>query len=252
MGHPLLTTVQLFTALYYVSFYQISVHASSPIKTGIDLLPALCLLVPGSVIVAFLTSRLGRYRWAIWLGSVITTVACGMLVLFNVNTSKAMFTVTLAIFGVGNGMLLSINIAIQAASHFKDRTMAACMYGFMRSLGMSVGVAVSHSPCTVYLLFSLLTSKKVSGSIFQNTMSRTLSRFDLPIRIAQESESFVYVLHAMSETDPRKSAIRESYTKGFQGVFIATTALSFSSLALSFLIKACSMDAIPPGGPRCA
>jgi hypothetical protein len=39
-------------------------------------------------------------------------------------------------------LLTGVNVAIQAASYVEDRTMAACMYGFMRSLGMSVGVAV--------------------------------------------------------------------------------------------------------------
>jgi hypothetical protein len=59
------------------------------------------------------------------------------------HTTTAVFAVALAIFGVGNGMLLTgVNVTIQAASHVEDRTMAACMYGFMRSLGMSVGVAV--------------------------------------------------------------------------------------------------------------
>jgi MFS family permease len=140
--YPMLTAVKLFTALYYVSFYQISIRTSSPTRAGTDLLPALCLLVPSSIIVSILTSHLGRYRWAIWIGWLITTVACNLLISFDVSTSKAVFAVTLATFGIGNGMLLSINVAVQSASHLKDRTMAACMYGFMRSLGMSVGVAV--------------------------------------------------------------------------------------------------------------
>jgi hypothetical protein len=76
-------------------------------------------------------------------------------------------------------------------------------------------------------------------------MSRKLSNSDLPVRIAQESERFVHVLQSMPETDPRRLAIRESYIKGFQGVFTAMTALSFSGLALSFAIKGYSMNAVP-------
>jgi hypothetical protein len=97
----------------------------------------------------------------------------------------------------------------------------------------------------VYIGFSLLTKDKISGSIFQNTMSRKLSDSDLPVRIAQESERFVRVLQSMPETDPRRLAIRESYTKGFQAVFTAMTALSLSGLAVSFAIKGYSMDVVP-------
>jgi hypothetical protein len=69
-----------------------------------------------------------------------------MLIPLNMRTTKAVFAATLAIFGVGSGMLLTgVNIAVQAASCPQDQTMAACMYGFMRSLGMSVGVAVGFA-----------------------------------------------------------------------------------------------------------
>ncbi|KAI0571355.1 major facilitator superfamily transporter [Pyrenophora tritici-repentis] len=61
----LLRSCQRPHRLYYVPFYQMSVRGSSPVRAGIDLFPAVCLLVPGSVVVAILTSRLGRFQWAI-------------------------------------------------------------------------------------------------------------------------------------------------------------------------------------------
>jgi MFS family permease len=159
-----LTNVQLFTGLYYVPFYQMSVRGSSPVRAGIDLFPAVCLLVPGSVVVAVLTSRLGHFRWAIWLGWSVTLVACGLFTVFDERTGEAIFALALAVFGVGNGMVLtSVNVATQAIANQtvakkEDRAMAACMYGFMRSLGMPVGVAVRYqsallqpspdTPCT--------------------------------------------------------------------------------------------------------
>jgi hypothetical protein len=124
-----------------------SVRGASPVRAGIDLFPAVCLLVPGSVVVAVLTSRLGRFRWAIWLGWGITTVACGLFIVFDLHTRKAVFAVALAVFGIGNGMILTgVNVATQAISKVEDRAMAACMYGFMRSLGMPIGVAVRWCP----------------------------------------------------------------------------------------------------------
>ena len=123
-------------------------RGSSPVRAGIDLFPAVCLLVPGSVVVAVLTSRLGHFRWAIWLGWGVTVVACGLFTLFDERTEMAVFALALAIFGAGNGMVLtSVNVATQAIAaqtiaKAEDRAMAACMYGFMRSLGMPIGIAV--------------------------------------------------------------------------------------------------------------
>jgi fucose permease len=120
-----------------------SVQSTSPVRASIDLFPALCLLVPGSVFVAVLTSHLGHFRWAIWLGLLIASVGCGLFILFQERTAKAVFAVALAVFGIGNGMVLTgVNVGAQAIAKAENRSMAACMYGFMRSLGMPVGVAV--------------------------------------------------------------------------------------------------------------
>jgi MFS family permease len=142
---PTLTLVQLFTALYYTPFYFMSVRGASATDAGKDLLPAMCLLIPGSIVVSVITSRLGRYRWAIWGGWAVTTLACGLFLFFDVHTSKAVLYVILAVFGIGTGMVLtSVNVGIQAISRPEDCSMAASMYGFFRSLGMPIGVAVSR------------------------------------------------------------------------------------------------------------
>jgi uncharacterized protein YggT (Ycf19 family) len=102
---------QLYTALYYVPFYLMLVRSALPVCAGIDLFPAVCLLVLGLVVVAILTSRLGHFCWAIWLGPVVATVGCGLFVLFDKRTAKAVFAVALAVFGMGNRMvLMGVNV----------------------------------------------------------------------------------------------------------------------------------------------
>jgi hypothetical protein len=121
-----------------------SVRGASSIKAGVDVLPAVCLMVPGSIVVSILTTRLGRFRWAIWGGWAITTLACGLQLLFDIYSRSAITLVVFAIFGVGMGMVLtSLNVGIQAISRSEDSAMAASVYGFLRSLGMPLGVAVS-------------------------------------------------------------------------------------------------------------
>jgi len=74
----------------------------------------------------------------------IIGTASVMMIDFDTTTSLAFCSGALALFGVGNGMVLTgTNVATQAMLSRDDRAMAACMYGFMRSLGMPIGVAVS-------------------------------------------------------------------------------------------------------------
>lgn len=66
------------------------------------------------------------------------------MILFDLHTKTAVLAVVLALLGIGTGMVLtSVNVGIQAISKAEDCAMAASMYGFFRSLGMPLGVAVS-------------------------------------------------------------------------------------------------------------
>jgi MFS family permease len=215
---------QLFSALYYIPFYCMSVRASSSTRAGVDILPGLVLMVPGSIVVAALTTRFGRWRWAIWSGWVITILGMGLLLILDLHTSYAVLAVILAVFGIGSGMVLtSVNVGIQAISKVEDCAMAASMYGFFRSLGMPLGVALS-------------------GTIFQNAMKSKLSSYGLPDDIAHDSERYIYVLRAMALDDPKRTALLESYLSGFRGVFVLMTCVGASALAASLLIKKFDMN----------
>ncbi|KAK3319782.1 major facilitator superfamily domain-containing protein [Cercophora scortea] len=174
----------LFCALYYVPFYFTAVRFSSPTHAGLNVFPVTCFLLPGSILISLLTTRLGRFRWAIWLGWLLAAVSCGLLVFFDQNTKTVVWAVILAVFGIGHGMLLtSINVGIQAISHVEDAGRAAAMYAFMRTLGMSIGVAVG-------------------GTCFQNLMSAKLDELGLPQDIAHNSEAFVSTMALMDPDDP--------------------------------------------------
>jgi len=214
-----------FTILYYTPLYQMSVHGKSSIDAGKDILPAICLMVPGSIVVSILSSHLRRFRWAIWGGCALTTLACGLLILFDVDTKNAMFYGIMAILGVGLGMVLtSVNISIQAISEPENCAMAASMYGFFRSLGMALGVAIS-------------------GTVFQNTLYDHLSGLQLPTLIAHDAEKFVFVLRSMAES-PMKTAILESYMEGFDSVFTTVTGVAASAFIASVFIRNSDMDKV--------
>lgn len=120
-----------------------SVYGSSATRAGIELIPVAIFVLPGSILVSILTSRTGRYRWAIWTGWTISTVGCGLWILFDRRTRFVIYAVLIAVYGIGAGMVLTaVNVGIQAIAKTEDAAMAASMYGFFRSLGMPLGVAV--------------------------------------------------------------------------------------------------------------
>lgn len=182
------------------------------------------LLVPGSIIVSLLTTRLGRFRWALWLGWIITALGSGLFLLLDVDTPTAVWVVILCIFGVGNGMVLtSVSVAIQAISKAQDCGRAAAMYAFMRTLGMSVGVAVG-------------------STTFQNVMSHKLHEVGLPDAIAKNAEAFVPQLWYLQPTDPVRIGALQAYVQGFHGVFWVMTGMALIGLVVSCFIRRHSMD----------
>ncbi|KAK1995829.1 major facilitator superfamily transporter [Colletotrichum falcatum] len=214
----------LFCALYYIPFYFLSVRFVTPTQSGLNLFPVTCLLLPGSIIVSVLTSRLGRFRWAIWSGWAITAAGCGLLVLLDEDTSTTMWAVYLAVFGIGNGMVLtSVNVGTQAISRVEDCGRAACMYAFARTLGMSVGVAVG-------------------GTTFQNVMADRLRDLGLPDAIAKNAEVFATRLAALDPADPERLGALSAYVTGFRGVFWVMTATAGFGFLSSLIIRKHSMD----------
>ncbi|KAK2048397.1 major facilitator superfamily transporter, partial [Colletotrichum somersetense] len=214
----------LFCGLYYIPFYFLSVRFVTPTQSGLNLFPVTCLLLPGSIIVSVLASRLGRFRWAIWSGWAITAAGCGLLVLLDENTSTTMWAIYLAVFGIGNGMVLtSVNVGTQAISRVEDCGRAACMYAFMRTLGMSVGVAVG-------------------GTTFQNVMTNRLQDLGMPEVIAKNAEIFVARMAAMDPADPERVGALSAYVTGFRGVFWVMTATACFGFLSSLIIRKHTMD----------
>lgn len=223
--------LEVYMALYYVSFYFSACHFFGPIRTGTSIFPATTLLLPGSAIVSGLISRTGRFRWAIWAGYATSTLATGLFVLWDDKTRTAVWAVCMCLFGLGMGMVLSsVNFSVQAVVEPEDCGQAAAMYAFMRSIGMTLGVAVG-------------------GTVFQNVMKGKLKELgvDNATEIAKHAEGFIQQLKHLS-TDGAEDVLRRNvmagYVHGFRGVWIVMTVLCGLGLLVSLLIKKGNLDAV--------
>ncbi len=216
----------------YLHFYFQYIHAGTGLQSGANIFPIVCLL-PGSIIDSILTSKLGRFRWA------ITAICCGLLILLGLRTKTAAWAGIFAIFGVGHGMVLaSVNVGIQTISKPEDCGRAASMYAFVRTLGMSVGVAVS----SIYLWLFGGWSWLLESTTFQNIMSSHLTKLNLPVAISRESESYITTLYSLSPTDPLRVGVLEAYSHGFKAIFLVMTCVAGSSIFASAFIGKFSMN----------
>jgi MFS family permease len=213
----------LFGQLYYIPLYFASVKGKSPSAAGLSMLPCSLTLTPSAAIVGRLITRLGRFRWAIWTGWAVATLATGLLVLWDIDTSTPTWVGILICLGIGHALLLTAqNFAVQAMAQIEDAGHAATMYAFMRTLGTALGVAIG-------------------SSVFQNLMLQKLEAESLPPELAKKAEGFLDSLQSLPSS-PMKDGILLAYMQGIRGVFIVLTGISGAALLGSLLIKSYSLD----------
>lgn len=214
----------LFTEVYFLYLYLMSVKMYSPLEAGTYLLAFCAVCVPVSGIVGPVIARVGSYRWAIWSGWTLNTLAIGLLTLLDVHTPTWEWIILFVTAGLGQGILfIAHSVAAQAACQQKDAAHAMAMYSFMRSLGLCFGVALG-------------------GTIFQNFLQKRLIELGLPIAIAKNSEGFAHLLHTLADSPLKESALG-AYAWAFRMLFATMCGISGIGMILAFSsIKGHTLD----------
>ncbi|KXT05885.1 hypothetical protein AC578_401 [Pseudocercospora eumusae] len=179
----------LFSEIYFLCLYLITVKLYTPLEAGTYLLAFSAVCVPTSGIIGPLIARVGSYRWAIWIGWIMTTLSLGLLTLLNVHTPPKVWVVLFIAAGLGQGILfIAHSVASQAACDQKDAAHASAMYSFMRSLGLCLGVALG-------------------GTMWTNFFAKRLVELGLSAEIAKSGEAAVYILKTMTDLALKESTI---------------------------------------------
>lgn len=214
----------MYGQLYYVPFFALAVKEVSAVRAGVILLPVMLILIPSGAAAGAIISRLNNYRYIIWIGWSLATLSSGLQLLWAADVSDATWFVTLVILGIGHGLVLNAQtFACQALAKPGDVAAAAATYGFARQFGTAVGVAVG-------------------STTFQNVMAMKLRWQDLPVEIAYNAEEFVSELLQLSDDDPSRVAIVDSYVFGFMGVWQVYLGVSGVAFLTSFLIRQSNLD----------
>jgi len=217
----------LWCLLYYQPLYFEAVRGYTPIVAGVALFPATFTVAPMAIVIGFLITKTGKFRWAIWLGWTLATFGVGILYLLDVNTTVVQWIFIDLVSGVGLGILFpSLQFQVQAASSSKDLAFAVAAFSFFRAFGQALGVAIG-------------------GVIFQNSLSHKLQAY--PAFAAQASElakdaaALVQIITATPD-GPDKLVLRTVYADSLKTVYIVMCALAGVALFLSFLIKSYDLN----------
>lgn len=214
----------MYGELYYISLYLQAVKLMSAVMTGVGLLPVSVALMPTSIMVAFIISKTGRYRWALWRGWITTITATGVTIILHEHTSKAAWIVMFASVGYGHGVLFNaLLVAAQASSPAKDVSYAASLYTFFRTLGFAIGVIIG-------------------GTVLQNLMAARLGELGLPIAIAQNAESYVTILKTLPVGSDLREGVIDAYVHGMDGVFEVVTGIGALGLLATPFVAARTMN----------
>lgn len=209
---------------YYLVIYLMACQLYSPILAGTGLLPFAMTVVPVSGVTGSLITRIGRYRWSIWLGWSLSVMGLGLLVLLGPGTHPAAWVVVFMCAGAGQGLLLiGHSVAIQASCKTKDAAYAVSMYSFARSFGLCLGVILG-------------------GTIFQNFLRVRLGNDGLPRIIATNFEAYIPILQALSSENSLKMQLREAYAWALKMLFATSTGVGFFGLLLSLTIGDYTLD----------
>lgn len=217
----------------------------SPVGSAVALLPETVCLALASVAVGALTGILKKYRWALWIGWVLTTLGCGLLYKLNIETTVVQWIFLNIPFGIGTGMLFTAEIlAIQAAVEYVPaycfinvlgvsnifyrpelNGAAAGFFSFIRVFGQALGIAVS-------------------GVIFQNSLKQQLLRIpgfaSLADEYSRDATAISILIQGMADGET-KMRIMQAFSDALSSIWLTLTVLSAVGLLLSLTVKGYSM-----------
>ncbi|KAL2830859.1 major facilitator superfamily domain-containing protein [Aspergillus cavernicola] len=138
--------IVLWCLMYYLPVYYESIKGFTSLNSGLAVLPETLTLVPASILIGYLVSWTGRYRWAIWLGWTLSATGSGILYLLTPETKTGVWISLNLPVGVGMGLLFgAMGFAVQAAVEPERVSLAVTLYSFWRAFGAALGISIGSA-----------------------------------------------------------------------------------------------------------
>ncbi|ERS98685.1 Major Facilitator Superfamily protein [Sporothrix schenckii 1099-18] len=217
----------LWSLLYFLPLYYQAVKGYKPIVSAVAVLPETLTVAPAAAAVGVIAGITGHYRWSLWVGWFLTTLGSGLLLLLAPDTPIAAWIWLNVPVGIGSGMLFpAMGLCIQAAVEPELNAQATAFFSFLRTLGQSIGVAIS-------------------GVIFQNSFKKKLLALPAFSAVAgdysRDATSVVSIINAMTPS-PERTDLIQAYSDSLRVIYISLVAFSGFCFILALVIRGYSLN----------
>ncbi|KAH9066301.1 MFS general substrate transporter [Lactarius vividus] len=197
--------VTFFSGAYYLPLYY-QILGSSATGAGIRMIPFSLGAAVISAVAGITVTRMGTYRGIIWAAWAIMILGWGLMITLDDHSNTAKKELYPMIAAIGIGCLFQTPlIALQAAMPLKDMATSTGAFGFLRTMGGTVGISIGQAIYT---------------SILKRKINRIpdLSGFDTSPAALSES---VRTLQSLPQ--PEKGQVIHAYAQSISAIWVFNT-----------------------------
>ncbi|RDB21176.1 putative transporter C3H1.06c [Hypsizygus marmoreus] len=212
-----------FAGAYYLPLY-FQILGASATRAGVEMLPYSLGCALTSAVSGILVSRTGQYRPTIWAAFAVFTVGLGLMFRLDGFSSTAEKVIYPLIAAIGLGCLFQVPlIGLQAAMPIKDMATSTSTFGFIRTLGGTVGISIGQA------IFSSTVSKKI----------RKIPNIALDTSPGGLSES---VRGLKNIPDPtQRAAVIDAYARSISTIWLVMTPIIGVSFVMVLFLRKYSL-----------
>ncbi|KAH9993769.1 MFS amino acid permease [Russula vinacea] len=217
--------VTFFAGAFYLPLY-FQVLGSSATGAGVRMIPFSLGASITSVISGVLCTRTGKYRPIIWFAYATMVLGWGLMTTLDDHSDTVKKVIYPLVTALGVGCLFQIPlIALQAAMPLRDMATSTAAFGFLRTLGGTVGIAVGQA------LYSSILKRKINR---------------IPGLTLSESVRTLKFL-----PQPERGEIIHAYTKSLAAIWVFNTPVVGVGFIMVLFIKAYTLERLTiRGGAR--
>jgi Major Facilitator Superfamily len=129
--------------VYYLPIYFQAVLGTSPLGSGVDILPLNVFLIPFAILAGGLLTKFGKYRPIYLTGFAFMAIGVGLFSILTSSSHRAAWLCFQILAALGLGFVMTTILpSIQASLPESDVGSATGTYAFLRSFGFVWGVTV--------------------------------------------------------------------------------------------------------------
>lgn len=156
--------------VYFLSIYFQAIRGVNALHSGLDILPFLLSVTVASILAGITVSKVGYYVPHMILGAMFMAVGAGLIMTFEVDTSKGKWIGYQIFFGVGFGLgNQQAGIAAQTVLEKKDIAIGSALMMFAAQISGAIFVPVGQTVFENHLLKGLNGIEGVDGNAVLNT-----------------------------------------------------------------------------------